>query len=295
MIQCSIIAMCVLAPIGSREPQVDLRSRAEEFLDFVGVPFSEEALVRIHARLHGDVQFGVTNLCSVNVRIRDGRVTAFHNTKISAERSFGLRRDVQMTMNTEDEARAKAQQLLVALGLDDEFEIRSVTLDPEEVSDRDPRRMQSWGTAHVKARKVGDPPSMRGSNFWSVSFDRHDGAVLSYGLVDTLRFIEEPDTIGDAGARRATEGIWSLIDADDPTQYPAEWRRVSAVEKGWSIVGKQWHDAYKAQHGREPEFGAIVPAYKVYFSNSPWWPGQDEPDWVIVRAFNGEVMHDARY
>ncbi|MGE0001574.1 MAG: hypothetical protein AB7F50_06485 [Fimbriimonadaceae bacterium] len=158
-----------------------------------------------------------------------------------------------------------------------------------------PERMKSYGTERVQGRKKGDPVSMFGRNRWTVAYDRWDGAVLHYGLFDTLRFIEEPDTIGEAGARRATEGIWTLIDADDPTQYPAEWRRVSAVEKGWSIVGKQWHEAYKAQHGREPEFGAIVPAYKVYFSNSAWWPGQDEPDYVIVRAFTGEIMHDARY
>jgi len=231
---------------------------------------------------------------SIYVRISDGRVTSYHNWKISAERSARRRRDVSLKIQTEDEARAEGVRLLDSLGLSDEFEVESVTLDPEEVSSRDPSRMKSYGTAHVKAKKVGDPPTLQGGNGWHVSFDRFDGAVLSYGMSDHLRFIEEPGDIGETGARRVAEGIWAAVDADDPTQYPADWRRVSSVQKGWCIAGPQWAEQYRSAHGREPEIGAILQAYKVSFSN-PFWPGQDEFDYVFLRASNGELMHDGRF
>lgn len=154
--------------------------------------------------------------------------------------------------------------------------------------------MASYGTAHVKARKIGDPPSLRGSNGWSVSFDRFDGAVFSYGMSDHLRFVEEPDHLGEAGARRAAEDIWAEIDRLDPEAFPPSWRPVSKVEQGWSIVGDRWMQDYRQRHGSEPGHIPVVPAYKVWFSN-PLREGQTEPRWAIFRASNGELMHDGRF
>ncbi|MCC6403818.1 MAG: hypothetical protein IT207_07390 [Fimbriimonadaceae bacterium] len=220
-------------------------------------------------------------------------MTSFRNDGRGAERSLGFRRDVALSMNTEDEARAKAQRLLADLGLDREFEIEEVRLEPETPDPDKPNRMKSWGTAHVQGRKIGDRPTFRGRNRWTVAYDRWDGAVLYYGLVDHLRFLEEGDTVGEAGARSAAAAVFAQIDAEDPSAFPAEWRRVSAVVFGWSSAGKQWIADYVARHGREPDFQAVVPAYKVSFSNSPWWPGWDEPSYVIVRASNGEILEIA--
>ncbi|MCC6403312.1 MAG: hypothetical protein IT207_04825 [Fimbriimonadaceae bacterium] len=264
-----------------------------QFLQAIGRDVTGLALRDVRAVNAGERSqtFGLAS--SIVYRVKDGRVLRYSSDN-QAERSFGRRRDVELLLNTEPEVRAKAQRLLVALGLDGEFEIEEIRLDPEEISSREPSRMRSFGTAHVQGRRIGDPMSMKGRNRWTVAYDRWDGAVLFYGLVDSLRFINEPGDIGEAGARRATEHLWAAIDADDPTQYPAEWRRVSSVQKGWCIAGPQWVEQYRSAHGREPEIGAILQAYKVSFSN-PFWPGQDEFDYVFLRASNGELMHDGRF
>jgi len=293
----STALLVLLSAIGvatPNTPSTDLREVASAFLRRITVPFELEELRQEPVRVPGQTRFSIGELHSVDIQVQGAVVAGYRFEARMRERSFGRRRDVSLTLITEEQARVKAQGLLDALGLDKVFEIKSITLDPEEVSPKDPRRMKSFGSAHVKANKIGDPPTLRGGNGWSVAYDRFDGAVLYYGHHDRLRFVEEPDNLGAKGARRAADGIWAEIDRLDPEVFPPAWRPVTKVEQGWSIIGGAWIKAYRSEHNAEPLHIPVVPAYKVWFSN-PLRQEQTEPGWVFLRASNGELMHDGRF